>query len=99
MRRFIFLLLLFLLIFVVSIKVYENIKQKDFYETSFQGNIESIQYDGKSQPTVKVKSNLYKFPFGGEKNELQIGDSLVKKKNGLLVYQFRKGVLIAEYEW
>lgn len=87
-----------LIVFFIWLYAFKS-KKNEVYKASFNGIIGSIKYDGKNQPTVIINKIEYKFNFAREKGELQIGDSLVKKENSIIVKQFRDGEYINEYQW
>lgn len=75
------------------------ITKEKIYKEAFSGKIKRIKYDAKSQPTVTIDGKKHGFPFGREKGDFMVDDSLVKKANTTVIYQYREGKLIKKYFW
>ena len=56
--------------------------EKDYY---FKGVVEKIKYGDKGTPEVTIKGVVYiiGFPDHDFKNKIQLGDSLIKKKDSM----------------
>ncbi len=91
----------FVIAFIASIVLFffmlNRCQASSFKQSHFQGVILKIRYSDKDTPIVKIKDEEYVIPC--RKGDLKIGDSLFKKKNKIIVNQYRSSELIGEYEW
>ncbi len=94
MSKFNILIVCTIILFVISYFIYWDYK---IYYYNIDGVIKKIIYNDKGYPNVIINNEEYGLPFG--KDEIKVGDSLVKKSKSNWVYQYRNNVKIDCYEW
>lgn len=69
---------------------YKNKKTSLSYQ--FQGRVDSVWYDDKGGPTIKVNGNKYDLlvNYWDFNHQIEVGDSLIKVKNSMLVRIIKK---------
>ncbi|MDB5023245.1 MAG: hypothetical protein JWP78_1000 [Mucilaginibacter sp.] len=63
----------------------------------FDGTVDSISYSVKGEPTIKIHGNKYNLPvnFWDFKRQIEVGDSLIKAKDSMVVRIFKKNGTLA----
>jgi len=86
MWKFIVLIIVAVL-FLVALIYYNNQLRKETLNYDFNGKVESVIYSDKGEPTVLIKGKEFNLPvnFWNFSHKIEIGDSLVKKKDSMQV--------------
>ena len=58
----------------------------------FNGRVDSVAYDAKGEPTIKIHDKKYHLPvnYWNFNGQIQVGDSLIKYKNSKVIRIFKK---------
>jgi len=78
------------LVTVVPFYYFKTKQQVSLYQ--FKGRVDSVSYDVKGEPTIKVNGKKYDLPvnFWDFNHQIDVGDSLVKVKNSMVVRILKK---------
>lgn len=88
----------FILVVSALFYVYWNFATKEIIESEYAGVIEELKTDEKEYPYFKLHNESEWYPlFPAIGGQLQVGDSLVKKKGETVVLHYRDGELKHQY--
>lgn len=83
------------ILFIISLVAlpYLFYKSKVQYQSyQFNGRVDSVLYNVKGEPTVKIGDKKYHLPvhYWTINRQIQVGDSLVKEKNSITIRIVKK---------
>jgi hypothetical protein len=86
------LLIAGVLFLIVFLPIYYFKMQQEVSLYHFNGRVDSVSYSVKDEPTIKVNGKEFDLPvnFWDFNHQIEIGDSIVKVKNSMVVEIVKK---------
>ncbi|WP_413670501.1 hypothetical protein ACEN9X_11480 [Mucilaginibacter sp. Mucisp86] len=86
MKKFFFIGVFILLLFVTAIYYYNNLVRKN-HSIEFNGKVEKVIYSIKGEPTVSINGKTFDLPVNlwDFSHKIEKGDSLIKSKDSMVI--------------